>query len=318
MIGSAEFIALVVADLRAGRVQHVGDPFGTEISLGGFAGPVVDCTDVYQHLVENERTIAVYDDHPCIAPPWSEAIFAFVTQTGIVIVADMSVVERPADGEEDENWESSVAWFDVARGFGLEDRPAAWSTPSVVDWASVRWVAECFVWLGLAGPTCGPIIRWRYAIYDDGSPADLTWSHCGVDDKDPRLLPPEPEISSLVPLEAMNLLNCSNVDIVNYSPVSRSQRRRLERTGVRTSVIRVFPPGARRQPGAQGESLDPRHHGVRGHFASYGPKFGRGLLFGKHQGRFYIPPHVRGSTEHGETEQSYELHMNPNDQENQQ
>lgn len=310
---SADLIAPVVADLTAGRAMNAGDRVGTQIYLNGYKklgglGPVVDCTDIYQHLVQNDRAIAAYDDHPCIAPPWERAVFAHVTRAGIVVLAQMEVVERPADDEMDENWESSVAWFDMAREFNLEDRPAAWDTPADVAWDDVRWIAECAVWIGARGPTCGPIIRWRYAIYDDGTPADLTWSHCGLDETDVRLRPPEPETSSLVPLEALNLLNCNNVEIVDYQPTSRAQRRRLERSGVRTSVVRVFPPGARRRSDSQGQPLGAGYHGVRGHFARYGTKFNRGLLFGKYEGRFYIPQHARGSADRGEINQSYELH----------
>jgi hypothetical protein len=45
-------------------------------------------------------------------------------------------------------------------------------------------------------------------------------------------------------------------------------------------------------------------HSVRGHFAEYGTN-GRGKLFGKYSGRYWIPAHARGSSEHGEVEQSY-------------
>jgi hypothetical protein len=46
-------------------------------------------------------------------------------------------------------------------------------------------------------------------------------------------------------------------------------------------------------------------HGVRGSYHRYGPEYGRGLLFGKYAGRFWVPPHVRGSREAGEVVQTY-------------
>jgi hypothetical protein len=45
---------------------------------------------------------------------------------------------------------------------------------------------------------------------------------------------------------------------------------------------------------------------VRGHFATYGQD-GRGLLFGKYAGRYWIPQHARGSAEHGVVAQEFRL-----------
>ena len=48
----------------------------------------------------------------------------------------------------------------------------------------------------------------------------------------------------------------------------------------------------------------PRHV-CRGHFAEYGPQFGKGLLFGRYAGRFFIPPHLRGDEKNGIVEKDY-------------
>ena len=50
----------------------------------------------------------------------------------------------------------------------------------------------------------------------------------------------------------------------------------------------------------------PRHV-CRGHFAEYGPQFGKGLLFGKHAGRFFVPPHLKGKKEYGVVEKDDSL-----------
>lgn len=95
---------------------------------------------------------------------------------------------------------------------------------------------------------------------------------------------------------ALEFLNCRNVEIVEPKR-SRAERRRIERTGKKVSVINVF--GAGKSYRSKGSS-EPSDEGVpltsvRGHFAEYGPKYGKGKLFGKIEGRFWIPQHARGT-----------------------
>lgn len=46
-------------------------------------------------------------------------------------------------------------------------------------------------------------------------------------------------------------------------------------------------------------------HVCRGHYSAYGPKYGKGLLFGKYEGMFYIPAHAKGKKENGTVEADY-------------
>lgn len=48
-------------------------------------------------------------------------------------------------------------------------------------------------------------------------------------------------------------------------------------------------------------------HICRAHFHHYGVQFGKGLLFGKISGSFYIPSHIRGSIEQGLLDKSYKV-----------
>ena len=50
---------------------------------------------------------------------------------------------------------------------------------------------------------------------------------------------------------------------------------------------------------------------ARGHWSHYGPKYGRKLLFGKYEGRFWIPAHARGKASNGVVEKGYELPAKP-------
>lgn len=46
-------------------------------------------------------------------------------------------------------------------------------------------------------------------------------------------------------------------------------------------------------------------HVARGHFSHYGPEYGRGLLFGKYAGKFWIESHLRGSERIGIINKDY-------------
>jgi hypothetical protein len=284
---SAEAIASVVADLRAGRIQHPPAIVGTSIAGGAGKvaanpGPVVDATAIYRSLVAKDEPIYLYEDHACISPPWPAASVCYVNEHGNVIVMTFTAGDPPGPGRR-------------------------WNPGQPTDWDRVRWSMNAFVWVGGRGgngasPTRGPVHLWQFAIYDDGEPADLHWVH---------LVPGYPmehwDMAQLVLLGALNFLNCSNVDIVEPAR-PRAERRRIERTGVRVHTINVFPVGkATRGTRSAGEGSVPLHS-VRGHFAKYGPQYDRGLLFGKYAGRFFRPQHARGAAEHGEVDQEFVLH----------
>lgn len=80
--------------------------------------------------------------------------------------------------------------------------------------------------------------------------------------------------------------------------------------GIRHYVLVVSP---RRTKGGGVASVAPIGVGsgplslCRGHFAEYGPKYGKGRLFGTLEGRFYIPPHMKGSVKNGTVYKDYEV-----------
>jgi hypothetical protein len=111
----------------------------------------------------------------------------------------------------------------------------------------------------------------------------------------------------LVLLQSLNFLNCRNVEIVEPKR-ERHERKRIERTGVNIHTIHVFPVGrGSRSRGAPREGEGVPLHSVRGHFAHYGPKYGRKLLFGKIEGKYWIQPYSKGSPEHGVSIADYKL-----------
>ena len=278
---TAEPIAEVIADIRAARVRHhITDAFiNTYLSRRArLPQPVVDASAIYTSLMDRATSVGVnlYEDFPSTVSPWEDALIAYVNTHGNVMV--LQVHQEP--------WEESRQW----------------ETGNTVDWSRVRWLLETSVWLGgRAGDgkpieTSGPLHLLQYAVYDDGSPADMHWvALLGSDNQEPWEMP------TAVLNASLNFLACSNVEVAEPKrpfPV----RQRLRKTRVQVQTIVVRPPGKRRGSAAGArpmDQLDVPLSSVRGSFGRYGPQFGTGLLFGKYAGKFWRPAHVRGVGEAG-------------------
>lgn len=287
---TADRIAEVVADIRAGRIQtpntvkvSVRDMFLPEAQL---SQPVVDCTAIFE-MQRQMTTIDMYGDYPSIVPPWEDALLCYTNTFGNVIVMQ---VHR-------EDWDGSPLDQD------------AWTTGNPVEWDRVRWISTASIWIGgvsgdsKAMPTTGPCHILRHAIRDDGAPEDINWialmarpgQFCEVrqmDDPGAAIW----QAATVTLTASLNFLGCSNVDVAEPAR-PRPMRRRIARTGVQVQTIVVRPPGKRRLGSGGARPIDASENvlsPVRGHFARYGID-GRGLLFGKHAGKFWIPGHVRGA-----------------------
>lgn len=282
-MSSAEAIAAVAADLRAHRVR--GLPGGWDV--GQFARArvqdpvVIDATAIHQPLIDNpDQHIAIYEDHPCIPPPFDEFVLAYLNTFGNVVAIHCS----------------------------LDDDVARWETDAEVDWDRVRWRVQCFVYVGghdgegRPVSLTGPLYLWRLAIYGDGEPADVTWVDLAPDYDGSW------DNAMLTLLGSLNFLGCRNVGVVEPAR-PRAERRRLERIGdgsIRVKTIQVFPAG-RSSDSGEHTGIGVPLTTVRGHMAHYGAEYGRGLLFGKYSGRFWVPAYARGKAELGETRATYEL-----------
>lgn len=291
----AEYIASVVADIRAGRTHHPAavDEAGVLMSLRMLERaqepqPVVDCTAIFNMQLVAD-SVALYDDHPAITPPWTDALLCYVNTHGNVIC--LQVHRTDFDGTAPDSDE--------------------WYTENEVDWAQVRWIAETMIWVGGQSgdgqpmPASGPCHAFRHAIRGDGGPEDINWISL-MDRRRRRVESRESDDpnrgiwdGALITLgSALNFLNASNISTAEPAR-PRATRRRIERTGVTVQAIVVRPPGKHRarsvavRPMEIGESV---LSSVRGHWARYGVE-GRGLLFGKYAGKFWIPAHVRGADE---------------------
>jgi len=291
---SADAIATVTADLRAGRFRLIADPdypsaFPERAAREIRDPTVVDCTALYRSLVAKDEPVYIYEDHPCVAPPFTEAAYCYANEHGNVVVMHTTLL-------------------DVATSH--------WETAEAIDWGDVRWALCATVWVGGrseagggAVPTVGPAHAWFIAVGQHGEPLDIRWV---------QLMPKYPmerwDMAQLVLLGALNFLNCTNVGLVEpYRP--RAERRRIARTGETVHEIAVRATARRSSStGAETDEASTPLTSVRGHFSHYGDccpgaHEPRGLLFGKLSGRYWIPQHARGSAEHGTTETSYRLEV---------
>jgi hypothetical protein len=297
VIDAPELIAEVVADLRAGRVYMPAaiDSTGVFLSKRCLARaqlqqPVVDCTSIFNRFTRG-GPVSLFEDHPEITPPWPDALLAFANHFGNAIVLQVHSYE----------WD------------GRAPAPNDWYTDEDINWPRVRWIAETSIFAGGGTTnsnqplgTVGPCHLLRHAIRDDGGPEDINWvalmaEHgrrgTAEESDDPNK---DTWMAATATLGAsLNFLNCANVEVAEPRR-PRPQRRRLERTGVTVQTIVVRPPGKRSNHTNSSEArpmdaLDTPISPVRGHAARYGPKYDRGLLFGKHEGKFWIPGHVRNA-----------------------
>lgn len=287
---TAEPIAQVVADLRAGRVSHpdsLGKPLAAEhLQDVKRPQPVVDCTAIF-HMQQQATMIDLYDDYPSIVPPWDDCLLCYVNTFGNVIAMQVRRYE----------WD------------GTPPKKEHWYTDNVVDWDAVRWVATTTIWVGGQDgtgrllPTTGPCHMFRHAIKADGSPEDINWvalmakrgqsgRHDQIEDDNRKLWE-----ASLVTLGAsLNFMNASNVDVAEPAR-PRQLRRRIARTGTTVQTIVIRPPGKHRVKSGVARPIDASETpltSVRGHWARYGEQYGRGLLFGKYAGKFWVPAYARG------------------------
>lgn len=113
--------------------------------------------------------------------------------------------------------------------------------------------------------------------------------------------------------DVLNLLNCKNVSLEPRENDAKQVRIATKRhgpawTGYRYHVLTVRPASAAKDSPAIEIGTMPRHM-CRGHFAEYGPEFGKGMLFGRLSGRFFIPPHMKGKKENGTVEKDYQVEV---------
>jgi hypothetical protein len=266
----AETIAQTIADIRQGNVQHHcpnGGINADALARARLPQPVIDVTSIY-HTVATKQEFRPYDDYPCCVSPWDLATFAYRNVHGnAMLVQTLQTTDY-----------------------------TPWQTDNPVEWDRVKWNLEAVFWAGGYSrgkriPTIGPLFVYFYAIYEDGTIADIRWIAVSPGRTEDDFVVPSMTLAA-----ALTFLSCSNVESATPKrpfPV----RKRLREAKVNVQEIVVRAPGNRTRRANTGRGVDSKDTPltcVRGHFARYGPEYGNGLLFGRHEGRFWRPARATG------------------------
>jgi hypothetical protein len=118
---------------------------------------------------------------------------------------------------------------------------------------------------------------------------------------------------------AMAFMACKNVERVGVNPTQEQRRQHQRRYGRQLDRYHVLNIDARtraeaaRINGTPENSGQMPHHIVAGHYSRYGFD-GRGRLFGKHTGQFWIPEHERGNAGNGIVRKDYRIGHTPDEE----
>lgn len=296
----SEAVAKVVRDIRTGRCTdpsiQADDPGGLPkihralIEVAKLSETqVVDATPMFDQMMADPKAVDLYEDVQ-ILPVWENALIGLTNNFGNTFVVQCYTIEEPLAGE------------------------AMWETDNPVDWDAVKYRFAAFLWVGGRSqgkpvPTVGPVYRWDIAAYEDGAPADIHWQQIfELPGNDGPADEGRFRNVMLTWLQTFTLAGCTNVELVTPQR-SKPERKRIARLGVnpQTIVIKRTSKSYRHDKDDTADVIGgvPQSF-VRGHFAKYGMD-GRGLLFGKYSGRYWIPAHARGSNKQEEREIDYRI-----------
>lgn len=283
-------ILKVVQDIKDGNVEvGVENKAAFDLALDSFRdiNDVVDATDVYKRLDVYDKEFDPYQKYDCIAPPWWDALICFKNNHGNVIVIQSNVLLNH-DNEK------------------IHAMKKYWKSPNIINWDDVKWIMFNYVWVGGRGANgpfkqpIGPVHLLQYAIAENGEPQDFHWT---------QLRPNIPvhiwDLTNFVLLQTLSFMNCRNIELVEPQRRKHIQKR-IHQQGLHIRTINVKSVGKSSKSGGTSLGDGVPLHKVRGHFATYGIN-GRGLLFGKLSGRYWIPQHARGAKEFGEIEKRYKI-----------
>lgn len=249
---------------------------------------IVNVTNIFDRMADVPDWRSMVTSY-VVAPPWENAAFGYAVENCTVI----GLIESAKISSKEE--------------LPQIDREGE---PEPIDLDKVHWVLTIGGYAYGKGKTSaqhynvyGPFSFWRVYVDKEGKCLGTRLHHPHKAEFEETI-----EWSLLYTVfESLNFLNCRNVDIVEPTR-DRAERKRLARLNVNVNEIVVYPKGKSTKK-TDSKSVNPIEiplTSVRGHFAEYGQN-GKGLLFGKYAGRFWIPQHARGDAAYGESRHTYTL-----------
>jgi len=110
-------------------------------------------------------------------------------------------------------------------------------------------------------------------------------------------------------VDLLYLMSCKNVCLMEnqHDPATQKKLTKIRGknfVGYRYHTLAIKGIGeSPHGPGAKTGTMP--LHVCRGHMRGYGPEFGKGLLFGRYAGLYFIPAHARGNARNGFVDKDY-------------
>jgi hypothetical protein len=160
----------------------------------------------------------------------------------------------------------------------------------------------------------GQSLNYRSAFYDGEFDTDYKYVNSDYVHKDKNQIVHSLELTTARHLITLNkflsFLSCKNIKSTLYNPPEKIQKKRLKNNKLPLFSYRtlVLDTSKNDQNIIEPQELwTNRVHLCRGHVSRYGPKYGNKKLFGKYEGLYWIPPHVRGNKSKGVIHKDYKF-----------
>lgn len=299
------------------RVNRLAEYFWAELELrqtDDHPFPVINIKNVADYALARAREDGMdrLDKLPSIRAPWPK----FWMEGPICI----TVTEATEPHEVVEKYPTMFGMFFNA--FDLDGH-----APDEVQadareryGASCHMVMDCQIYLRTPEAIGGPLCVWQVALDEAGYVLDEFYTTTTTLESEmsfERFRDSMREIL-LMGAWALAFLNCTNGELETPTIPAKVERKRRAKLGgkppIRYSMIKVRGMGRGGGGGEHGAGEDRGEHIVRGHFSHYGNccpgnHEPRGKLFGKLEGRYWMPQHLRGDRALGVVQSDYEIDM---------
>lgn len=247
--------------------------------------PVFEVTNVHEYV--KQREIKIYEDWPCLMLP-----------------LDIMWMEYR---RSDNSTPSRVGVLLTRLDQRVED-DRLWQFPNTRHTA--KHCVNAMAYFTQQDRVVGPVALWDVALDEHGAPVEFAYKHMSINGYDSNAF----MLGKLAAFfQALAFMHCKNAQMQQEQPPEKLSRKWQKKTGqplVKWNTLTIQPLKetlARESRNTRTTGINSSAHIARGHFAEYGEEFGKGKLFGKYEGRFWIPAHVRGAKEEGMVLHDYEV-----------
>lgn len=267
--------------------------------------PIIVADNVATYLRNGGIREFTLEDIPCLTPPWpnfwieSQRVTPGSRQRSAFWMQGHDL--RDGEVRDTLDWVGKATADAVANGFDAD---------------ALRFALLLVNYVEDRKRVIGPLAAVTLVLDEYGRCKGNHYIWLGPEE-DPEII----LISAATALQTISFMHCKNVvtDVVRPEPkLSRAHRRRHGHDLVDYRTVRLVVPRRTSGPSPTGSGLGDRPmHIATGHYGHYGnccpgpdghpPK---GLLFGKLEGRYWIPTHLRGNPQYGQTRRDYNVTVN--------